>query len=96
MRAVVEGDFEWDSTKAESNLAKHGVSFPEAATVFADPMAVYLDDGSGTGNMVVIGISLRKHLLYFVHVERGERDRIISARPATAAARTVYDSGGWS
>lgn len=96
MPTVVEGDFEWDSTKAESNLAKHGVSFPEAATVFADPMAIYLDDGSGTGNMVVIGTSLRERLLYVVHVERGERDRIISARPATAAERTVYDSGGMS
>lgn len=96
MPTVVEGDFEWDSTKAESNLAKHGVSFPEAATVFADPMAVYFDDGSGTDNMVVIGASLRERLLYVVHVERGERDRIISARPATGAERTVYDSGGWS
>jgi uncharacterized DUF497 family protein len=96
MSTVVEGDFEWDSTKAASNVAKHGVSFPEAATVFADPMAVYLDDGSSTGNMVVIGTSLRERLLYVVHVERGKRDRIISARPATAAERDVYDSGGWS
>jgi hypothetical protein len=46
--SVVEGDFEWDSDKAQSNLEEHGVSFPEAATVFADPAAVYLDDGSGT------------------------------------------------
>ena len=46
MPTVVEGDFEWDSDKAASNLRKHGVSFPEAATVFADPLAVYLDDGS--------------------------------------------------
>ncbi len=30
---VVEGDFEWDSAKAESNIKKHGVSFFEAATV---------------------------------------------------------------
>jgi len=96
MPRVVEGDFEWDSTKAESNLAKHGVSFAEAATVFADPKALYLDDGSGTGNMVVLGTSLRERILYVVHVERGERDRIISARPATATERTVYDSGGWS
>ena len=55
MPTVVEGDFEWDSTKAESNFAKHGVSFPEAATVFADPFSIYLDDGSGAGTMVVIG-----------------------------------------
>ncbi len=94
MPTVVEGDFEWDSAKAESNLEKHGVSFPEAATVFADPMAVYLDDGTGTGNMVVIGTSLRERLLCVVHVERGQRDRIISARTATAAERTVYGSGG--
>lgn len=96
MPTVVEGDFEWDSTKAESNLAKHGVSFPEAATVFADPFGIYLDDGSGTGNLVVIGTSLRERLLYVVHVERGDRDRIISARPATPAERDVYKSGGQS
>jgi uncharacterized DUF497 family protein len=39
MPTVVEGDFEWDSVKAASNLVKHGVSFAEAATVFADPLA---------------------------------------------------------
>ena len=91
--SVVEGDFEWDSDKAQSNLEKHGVSFPEAATVFADPAAVYLDDGSGTDRMVVVGTSLRDRLLYVVHVERGRRDRIISARPASRAERDVYESG---
>ena len=93
MPTVVEGDFEWDSEKAASNLVKHGVSFPEAATVFADPLAVYLDDGSGLGNMVVIGTSLQERLLCVVHVERGERDRIISARSATSGEREVYESG---
>ena len=94
MPTVVEGDFEWNSEKAASNLVKHGVSFPEAATVFADPLAVYLDDGSGLGNMVVIGTSLQERVLCVVHVERGDRDRIISARPATAGERDVYESGG--
>jgi uncharacterized DUF497 family protein len=90
---VIEGDFEWDEEKAQSNLDKHGVSFPEAATVFADPAAVYLEDGSGTDRMVVVGTSLRDRVLYVVHVERGRRDRIISARPATRAEREVYESG---
>jgi hypothetical protein len=93
---VVEGDFEWDDEKAEANLAKHGVSFQEAATVFADPRAVYLDDGSGTDRMVVIGASIRERILYVVHVERRQRDRIISARRATAAEREVYAAGGES
>lgn len=32
--------FEWDPKKARSNLRKHKVSFEEAATAIADPMAV--------------------------------------------------------
>ncbi|MBM4383351.1 MAG: BrnT family toxin [Deltaproteobacteria bacterium] len=90
----MDGDFEWDDKKAESNLAKHGVSFPEAATVFAGPAAVYLDDGSSTDRVVILGRSIRERLLYVVHVERGARDRIISARPATRAERDVYQTGG--
>lgn len=93
MATTIEGDFEWDEDKANANLVKHGVSFAEAATVFADPLAVYLDDGSGTERMVVVGMSLRDRVLYVVHAERKTRDRIISARPATRAERQVYESG---
>lgn len=93
MATVVEGDFEWDSGKADANLAKHGVSFYEAATVFGDPFAIYLDDGSGGRRIVAIGTSLRERVLCVVHVERGARDRIISARPATPGEREVYESG---
>jgi uncharacterized DUF497 family protein len=40
MARVVQGDFEWDSAKAERNLREHGVSFRAASTVFEDPYAV--------------------------------------------------------
>lgn len=89
---VTEGDFEWDDAKAASNLDKHGISFPEAATVFADPLAVFLDDGSATDRVVVIGTSIRDRVLCVVHVERGARDRIISARRANPPERDVYQS----
>ncbi|MFQ5593279.1 MAG: BrnT family toxin [Anaerolineae bacterium] len=36
--------FEWDINKATANVAKHGVSFEEAATVFRDPLAAIFDD----------------------------------------------------
>ncbi len=46
--------FEWDHAKAESNLARHGISFPEAEEVFFDPFARYLEpqevDGEGRVN----------------------------------------------
>ena len=87
---VIEGDFEWDSAKAESNIKKHGVSFPEAATVFADPFAVYLDDGSGVGTLVVIGTSLRERVLYVVHVQRGLREESSArVRPRLANERST-------
>jgi len=87
---VVSGDFEWDERKARANLAKHGVSFEEAATVFADPRVVILDDGGVEGRLVAIGLSARLRILCVVHVQRGERDRIISARRATAADAAFY------
>ena len=38
--------FEWDRRKAASNRRKHGVSFEEALTVFADPLArIFEDEG---------------------------------------------------
>jgi uncharacterized protein len=76
-----------------SNLKNHGISFFEATTVFADPLAVYLDDGSGVGTLVAIGSSLRDPVRCVIHVERGDRDRIISARRATAGERDVYEGG---
>lgn len=36
--------FEWDPDKAIRNIAKHGVEFAEAATVFGDPLAVTFYD----------------------------------------------------
>ena len=40
----METEFEWDARKAASNLAKHGVSFEEAATVFDDDLARIFED----------------------------------------------------
>ena len=42
--------FEWDDDKAETNLRKHGVSFDEACTVFADDyMLSYPDNRQDYG-----------------------------------------------
>ena len=65
--------FEWDDDKARSNLVKHGVSFPEAATVFADPLSLTIPDPahSQIGNrFVIIGSSYQGKLLVVVHTER--------------------------
>jgi len=91
---VVYGDFEWDDAKAASNLTKHGISFEEAVTAVVDPNAVFLADDSGSEQrLVAIGMSKQVRVLFVVQVERGQRDRIISARVATRAEENLYEQG---
>ena len=37
-------EFEWDPEKEKANLAKHGVSFVEAMTIFGDPLELTIAD----------------------------------------------------
>jgi uncharacterized DUF497 family protein len=37
-------NFTWDSRKAAGNARKHGITLEEAATVFADPLALAVQD----------------------------------------------------
>lgn len=84
--------FEWDENKAQSNFQKHGVTFEEAAEVFLDPFHV---TGNASANLeereFALGYSLAERLLLVVHVERGIRIRIISARVATRTERRLYE-----
>ncbi len=36
-------NFEWDEEKAKANFKKHEVSFLEAATVFSDPLSLFIE-----------------------------------------------------
>jgi uncharacterized DUF497 family protein len=87
--------FEWDAQKAHLNIAQHSVTFEEAAEVFFDPFYQY-GDATPTGTLeqrdFMLGYSATQRLLLVVYTERGDRTRIISARPATRAERNLYES----
>jgi uncharacterized DUF497 family protein len=86
--------FEWDSTKARSNLRKRGVSFDEATSVFGDPFNLQMDDPDHSleeRRYLLLGMSKRQRLLVVAFVEREPRTRIISARPAIAGERKRYE-----
>ena len=75
-------EFEWDPDKAARNLAKHGVSFPEAATVFGDPLAMTYGDPDHSreeDRFLTFGHSSAGRLLVVSHTDRDDRTRIISA-----------------
>lgn len=87
--------FEWDERKAALNQAKHGVSFAEASTVFADARAItkYDEKNSITEDRyVTIGLSAWGRLILIAHTDRGDSIRIISARkPTPKEARDYID-----
>lgn len=85
-------EFEWDETKAQRNFEKHGVTFEEAAEVFLDPFHVVGDASAKSEEReFALGYSLAERLLLVVHLERGKRIRMISARVATRIERRLYE-----
>jgi uncharacterized DUF497 family protein len=86
-------EIEFDPTKAEKNLTKHGVSFEEAASVLLDPMALGFEDldVEGESRWILVGMSSQARLLTIVYTLRdGERIRLISARKATRNEAKLY------
>jgi uncharacterized DUF497 family protein len=86
--------FTWDPAKARSNRKKHSVSFEEAVTAFADPLALVVDDLVHRERALLIGTSSKERILLTVFIERSEDEtRIISARVATRPERRRYEEG---
>ena len=89
-------EFEWDPNKAEENLKKHGVGFPEATTVFADPFELTIPDpdhSEGEARFLSLGMSTANRLLVVAYTERGAKIRIVHARVAASRERRAYESG---
>ncbi|TAJ80904.1 BrnT family toxin [bacterium] len=90
--------FLWDTRKAIINFEKHGVSFEEAATIFADPEGLNWEDLAHSAReprYKRIGISLAGNVLIAVYTLRRTKDgketiRIISARRASRKERKAY------
>ena len=86
--------FDWDSTKAATNLSKHGVSFDEAKTVFDDRLYVDFydpDHSDGEQRYIIIGQSQQGRLLMVSYTERDDTIRIISSREVTRTEREAYE-----
>jgi uncharacterized DUF497 family protein len=87
--------FEWDKQKNQTNQKKHGVSFPEAESVFYDEKAIQFwdDDHSAMEDrFLLLGRSSKMRILLIVHCYREEDSviRIISARKATHKESQQY------
>lgn len=92
--------FEWDTEKARSNKAKHGVSFELASHIWDDPLYVIIPDAvyDGEERWLAIGSVGTVMVLVAAHVNRDDAERevirIISARRATPHERKRYEQDG--
>lgn len=89
-------EFEWDPLKAAGNLAKHGIPFEEARSVFTDPLGIITSDPRHSIDELreaLVGLSERGRLVVVMFTERDDIVRIISARPATRRERINYEEG---
>ena len=87
--------YEWDEQKNKSNIAKHGVSFEEAVTVFDDPRSLMFMDWNHSAEedrFIIIGVSDHANILIVCHCYRDNDSiiRIISARKAEKDEETIY------
>ena len=87
--------FRWNAEKAKRNLAKHGVSFEQAAQIFFDPFLRYQDaTRQGEQRDGAMGCDFEMRVLLVVHVVvENEYVRLISARKAETHERARYENG---
>jgi uncharacterized DUF497 family protein len=86
-------DISFDPEKAALNWKEHKVTFEAAALVFVDPLRIErLDDSEGNTGGEERWQTLGKvdQVLFVVYSERGEKTRLISARPADKAEKRSY------
>lgn len=86
--------FDWDPRKAARNFKLHRVTFEEASTLFADPLAITATDPDHSDDeerFVDIGLSDHGRIIVVSYTERGDTIRLITARPATRRERRTYE-----
>lgn len=97
---MIEGDFirfEWDDSKASSNVGKHKVTFEEAEESFYNPYARIIDDPDHSDDeerFLLIGLSMSARVLTVSHCLRDEGPSCGSFRLARRRRASLDSIGG--
>ena len=83
--------YEWEEAKNRRNLAKHGLSFEDAARVFSGPCVTFEDDRFEyrEERLITLGL-LAGRLVVMAHSPRDEGTRIISMRKGNRREQKTY------
>ena len=86
--------FDWDRGNINKNIAKHKINNEEAEEVFVNQPIVLLKDKKHSQTeprLMVLGKTDNQRLLSVIFTQRGEKIRIISARPMGRKERRLYE-----
>jgi uncharacterized DUF497 family protein len=98
-------EIEFDPEKEEKNWKTHKVHLATAALVFVDPCRIERRDdseGNMSGEERWQTLGMVDKILFVVYTERGDKTRLISARPANGPEKRSYygydesNRKGWS
>lgn len=87
--------YEWDNSKNQKNIEKHGIGFEIAIEVFSDSNAIVQFNREINGEIrdQIIGkIDGEIVILFVVFTKRGTKIRLISARRASKNERATYEN----
>lgn len=84
--------FEFDESKSQANLSKHGIDFIDAQLLWDDPRLLEIPAKTeDEPRFLVIGLIYGKHWSA-VLTYRGENIRLISVRRSRTEEVTLYES----
>ena len=87
-------EFEWDEHKRQTNLAKHGVDFLDAALIFEGIVLTKIDDRQDYGEVREVSLGMVDGEIYCVtHTKRDNRTRLISAWKGGVKEHEQYQNG---
>jgi uncharacterized DUF497 family protein len=83
--------FEWDETKNQKTIGERGLSFQRAVRIFHGDVVEEEDDRRDYGEIRIRATGrVEEDFISVVFTWRGDRRRIISARPANKGERDEY------
>jgi len=84
--------FEFDETKSQVNLEKHGIDFIDAQALWNDPMLLEIPAKTvDEPRYLIIGVINRKHWSAVI-TYRGANVRLISVRRSRTEEVALYES----
>ena len=84
--------FEYDNTKSQSNLEKHGINFADAQQIWDDPSFIEIRANSDDGPRSLVIGRIAKKCWSAVVTYRDENIRLISVRRSRKAEVALYES----